>query len=170
MNRPVHHVGYVVEDLEAAIDRFVRTQGVGPFFVIEHVPFDEVTYTGEPAVYDHSSAFGGWGPITVELTEVHAVEPAGLADALVKPGGGVGHVAWVVDSIEEESANLEPAGIRPFHTGRIGPVYGVWFHGGPLFGHPIEVLQRSEELLGFHEMARAAGENWDGRDPIRRVE
>ena len=65
----IHHVGYVVEDLRAGIERFARDFGAGPFFVMEHIAFDAVTFEGGPAVYDHSSGFGAWGPILVEITQ-----------------------------------------------------------------------------------------------------
>lgn len=167
MTAELHHVGYVVEDLPAAAERFARQYGAGPFHALEHIVFDEVTYRGEPALYDHSSAFGWWGPIMVELTQVHDGQPAGLIEALVKPGDGLGHVGWLADSLEDEVARLEATGLVCFHTGRIGPVSAVWFDGGPLLGHPIEVLQRRDELLGFYDMLRRAHDGWDGQDPYR---
>jgi hypothetical protein len=163
----LHHIGYVVDDLPAAASRFAKQFGAGPFFAFEHIVFEEVTYRGGPAVYDHSSAFGQCGPIIVELTQVYDAQPAGLANALVKPGGGVGHVGWLAESLEDEVARLESAGLIPFHTGRTGPVSVVWFEGGPLLGHPIEVLQRRDELLGFYDTVRHASEGWDGSDPYR---
>jgi Glyoxalase/Bleomycin resistance protein/Dioxygenase superfamily len=162
-----HHVGYVVDDLRAGVERFAAIFGAGPFYAMEHIAFDEVTYRGEPALYDHSSAFGRWGPIIVEVTEVHDAQPAGLRDALVGPGGGVGHIAWLAESLGDEAARLQEAGLIPFHTGRTGPVSAVWFDGGPLVGHPIEVLQRRDELLGFYAMVREASVGWDGADPLR---
>ena len=150
----IHHVGYVVEDLQAGIDRFARDFDAGPFTVMEHIAFDEVTFEGEPAVYDHSSAFGQWGPIIVELTQIHDAQPAGLRDALTRPGTGIGHVAWLADDLAAETPRLEAAGLRPFHTGRTGPVSAVWFDGGELFGHPVEVLQWCDELRGFYASLR----------------
>jgi hypothetical protein len=162
----IHHLGYVVEDLRAGVERFAADFGAGPFFVMEHIEFEEVTYRGEPAVYDHSSGFGQWGPILVELTQVHDARPAGLRDALVTPGRGIGHVAWLADDLEQETARLRAAGLEPFHTGRTGPASAVWFEGGPL-GHPVEVLQRRDEILGFYAMVANAAAGWDGSEPYR---
>jgi catechol 2,3-dioxygenase-like lactoylglutathione lyase family enzyme len=149
----IHHVGYVVEDLAGATERFARDFGAGPFQVMEHIAFDEVTFAGEPAVYDHSSAFGAWGPIIVELTQVHDARPAGLAAALTKPGAGVGHIAFLADDLAAEAARLEALGMHVFHTGRTGPVSAAWLSGGP-FGHPVEVLQRVPELDAFYASLR----------------
>jgi glyoxalase/bleomycin resistance protein/dioxygenase superfamily protein len=164
---PIHHIGYVVDDLRAGVERFVHDFGAGPFFGMEHMEFQEVTYMDTPAVYDHSSAFGAWGPILVELTQVHDAQPRAFRDALVAPGAGVGHVGWLAASLEDETARLQGLGLRPFHTGRTGPASAVWFDGGELFGHPVEVLQEREEILGFYAMVRAAADAWDGSEPLR---
>jgi catechol 2,3-dioxygenase-like lactoylglutathione lyase family enzyme len=157
----IHHVGYVVEDIPAAVEWAVSTLGAGPFFLIEHLEFDEVTFEGRPAVYDHSSAFGQWGSIKLELTHVHAVSP-GLAETLIP--SGLGHVAWLADDLDAESERL---GLPLFHTGQAGPVRAHWFDARATLGHHIEVLQTSPELLGFYELMRTSSEGWDGRDPLR---
>ena len=163
----IHHLGYVVDDLRSGAERLAAATGAGPFFGLEHIEFEEVTFQGEPAVYDHSSAFGQWGPIIVELTQVYDAQPAGLRESLVSPGAGIGHVAWLADSLEDEVARLHKLGLTPFHTGRAGPASVVWFRGGSLIGHPVEVLQRREELEGFYTMIREASVGWDGSDPFR---
>lgn len=164
---PLHHVGYVVSDLRSGVQEFTAATGAGPFFAMEHIVFQEISFESEPAVYDHSSAFGRWGPILVELTEVHEARPPAFADALVSPGGGIGHVAWLADSLDDEVARLRSLGLEPFHAGRTGPASAVWLRGGTCFGHPIEVLQRREEILGFYAMVRGAAEGWDGSEPLR---
>lgn len=148
--RPLHHIGYVVDDLAAGVQRFSAATGAGPFFAMEHLAFDEVTFDGGPAVYDHSSAFGQWGEVLVELTVVHDARPAGFAAALTAPGTGLGHVAWLADDLEAETARLRALGMEPFHTGHGGPASAVWFRGGPWFGHPVEVLRSNEDLLAFY--------------------
>jgi catechol 2,3-dioxygenase-like lactoylglutathione lyase family enzyme len=163
----IHHVGYVVDDLRSGVERFAALTGAGPFWAMEHIEFDEVSFDGGPAIYDHSSAFGAWGSILVELSQVHEAEPAGLREAFTAPGTGVGHVAWLADDLAAETDRLRQAGLRPFHTGRAGPASAVWFDGGAAFGHPVEVLQRREEILRFYAMVRRGAENWDRSDPLR---
>jgi catechol 2,3-dioxygenase-like lactoylglutathione lyase family enzyme len=163
----VHHIGYVVEDLQAAIPQAIATLGTGPFFLIEHMTFDETTYRGGPAEYDHSSGFAALpGGLLVELTQVHGAEPPELHAAL---GGtrGIGHVGYVVDDQAAEVARLEAQGLRAFHTGRTGPASAVWLESGWL-GHHVEVLQSAPPLLEFYNSIRAAADGWDGSDPIRR--
>ena len=163
----IHHIGYVVEDIPRAVDWAVSTLAAGPFFLIEHLEFDEVTYDGSPASYDHSSAFGQWGELKLELTHVHSAAPPGLAAALGGPAPRPGHVAWLADDLDAETERLTAAGVPLFHTGRSGPVRAHWFDARATLGHHIEVLQRAPELLGFYERMRAAAADWDGRDPLR---
>jgi catechol 2,3-dioxygenase-like lactoylglutathione lyase family enzyme len=166
----VHHVGYVVDDLREAIPRAIATLETGPFFLIEHLAFDETTYRGAPATYDHSSAFAACaGGLLVELTQVHSATPPALQERL---GGrtGLGHVAWLTDDLAAETARLTAAGIEPFHSGRTGPASAVWFDATATLGHHIEVLQSAPPLLSFYESIRAARAAWDGStDPIRAV-
>jgi hypothetical protein len=76
----IHHVGYWVDDLGAALTRWRQDLGVGPFQVIEHVSFDSFVLTTDgqcraDVVFDHSAAFAAWGPVVVELGQVHAIGP-----------------------------------------------------------------------------------------------
>jgi len=75
----LHHIGYWVYDLDAAMKQWSQDLGVGPFHVIEHVTFESFVLTvGErtydDVVFDHAAAFAAWGPIVVELSQVHAID------------------------------------------------------------------------------------------------
>jgi catechol 2,3-dioxygenase-like lactoylglutathione lyase family enzyme len=167
-HRPIHHIGYVVDDLQAAAARLAATTGAGPFLAIEHVPLTEATFHGEPCRYDHSTAFAQWGPIIVEISQIHAAEPAGLRDFFsAGRHPAIGHVAWLVDDLEAESARLSAAGMPVVHSGSSGPVRANWHDGGPAFGHPIEVHRVGPELLGFYEVIAGEARNWDGSRPLR---
>jgi catechol 2,3-dioxygenase-like lactoylglutathione lyase family enzyme len=168
LRRPLHHVGYVVDDLEASAQRMSAATGAGPFLMLEHVPLADATYRGGPARYDHSTAFAQWGPVIVEISQIHAAEPAELQEFFTtRRPPAIGHVAWLVDDLEAESARLERAGLPLVHSGSSGSVRANWHDGGDLFGHPIEVHRRGVELLGFYETIAAAARDWDGSDPLR---
>ncbi|HET6506088.1 MAG TPA: VOC family protein [Baekduia sp.] len=164
----IHHIGYVVEgDLRDALPGFIMALDTGPFFLIEHLRFDETTYRGAPAEYDHSSAFAATASgMLVEVSQVHSASPPELRDLLGRPG--FGHVGWLADDLEDETARLRARGLEPFHTGRTGPADAVWFDARATLGHHVEVLRSAPPLLGFYESVRAAGAEWDGvTDPIR---
>ena len=72
-------VAYAVEDVRAAARSFAERVGAGPFFVRHHDLPRHVEHRGEPGCFDHSSAYGQWGAVQVELVEVHRAEPASLA-------------------------------------------------------------------------------------------
>ena len=57
----IHHSATSSRTCPRPSERFTRDFGAGPFHAMEHIAFDEVTFDGEPAVYDHSSAFGAVG-------------------------------------------------------------------------------------------------------------
>lgn len=153
--RRLHHVGYWVEDLDAALTDWGQGLDVGPFQVIKHVPFDSfVLAVGDQryhdAVFDHSAAFAAWGPVVVELNQVHAIDDR-LAAAYGIAAGGLSHVSWVVPDLEQESARLARLGCPLINTARSGPISVAWHHGGPLFPHPIELHQHNDVIAGMHD-------------------
>jgi Glyoxalase/Bleomycin resistance protein/Dioxygenase superfamily len=167
--QPLHHVGYWVDNLDSALTRWHTDLGVGPFQVIEHVPFEEFVLIvdgqeHDDVVFDHSAAFGAWGPVVVELGQVHAIDDRLAAAYGINPAanganpgtnganpGAVSHVSWVVPDITQESARLARLGCRLINTARSGPISVAWHHGGPLFPHPIELHQHNDVIAGMHD-------------------
>ncbi len=153
--RPLHHIGYWVDDLDAAMKQWTRDLGVGPFQVIEHVSFDSFVLTVDgqdydDVVFDHSAAFAAWGPVVVELGEVHAIDDR-LAAAYGFAPGTVSHVSWVVPDLAAETERLERLGCRLINTARSGPISVAWHDGGPLFPHPVELHQHNDVIAGMHD-------------------
>jgi catechol 2,3-dioxygenase-like lactoylglutathione lyase family enzyme len=86
----LHHVGYWVPDLGVAVEHARRTLGIGPFLVARHVRFDtfrlaDGTAIMDPGYLDHSAAFAAWGPIVLELAEVHSIDDALAAAYRIGP-------------------------------------------------------------------------------------
>ena len=169
--RPIHHIGYWVDDLDAGVERAVRTLGVGPFLVHPHVSFESFvladgTAIEDPAYFDHTAAFTSWGPIVLELGVIHTAHPDIVAAYGIRPGA-VGHVSWIVDDLAEETARLESLGCALIHTASLGAVNVAWHAGGDLFPHPIEVHQAGPPILGMAGRLAALADGWDGTDVMR---
>jgi hypothetical protein len=64
---------------------------------------DDRTY--DDVVFDHAAAFAAWGPVVVELNQVHAIDDR-LAAAFNPTPSAVSHVSWVVPDVRAESARL----------------------------------------------------------------
>src|SRR4051812_40112541 len=169
LHLPFHHIGYVVDNLEAAVHGAVGRFGAGPFYVAEHMEFEECTFNGEPAVFDHSSAFGQWGPVRIEFTGIHHTDPPELGQTMAPAPGHPHHVGILGDSLEDATAQLEATGLRVYHTGRTGPVSARYLDGRAMYGHSIELLQKNDFLASLYERIAAAAEGWDGSDPIRAM-
>jgi hypothetical protein len=168
---PVHHIGYWVEDLPAAVDRAVETLGIGPFLVHPHVAFDafrlaDGTEITDEAYFDHSAAFAAWGPIVLELGEIHSIDPHLSRAYGIRPGQ-VGHVSWIVEDLATESRRLVEAGAPLIHTAGSSGVTVAWHSGGRLFGHPIELHQAGAPILGMHARLAEAASTWDGREAMQ---
>ena len=111
-------------------------------------------------MFDHAAAFAAWGPVVVELGQVHAIDDRlaaayGIAPARTRRPGAVSHVSWVVPDVSEESARLARLGCRLINTARSGPISVAWHDGGPLFPHPIELHQHNDVIAGMHDRLAA---------------
>lgn len=161
--RPIHHVGYWVEDLDDGIARFHQALGVGPFQAMDHVVFREFAMPGRtgPIEFDHAAAFAAWGPIVLELNAVYRIDPA-LAELLGPMPGAVSHVSWLADDLDTEVERLAGLGCELINTAQTGPVSVAWVTGGSLLPHPIEVHLDTPFMRGMHARLAAVADGWDG--------
>ncbi|WP_265522121.1 VOC family protein [Oerskovia flava] len=168
--REVHHVGYVVDDLEAAVTAAVRTTGAGPFFYSEHVQLGEVTSGGAPATFDHSSAIGQLGDTRVEFMVVHDSAPRPVSENLATlRTPALHHIAWAVEDWDLVVDSLEQQGAPSYMQARFGTMHTSYHDASHLFGHHVEVHHRTSDFEAFFGMIRDASRDWDGSDPFRAL-
>jgi catechol 2,3-dioxygenase-like lactoylglutathione lyase family enzyme len=166
----IHHVGFNVTDLRAGIDRWVGVYGAGPFYVNEHVAYDESTSCGTPVSWDHSAAFGQWGTVPVELQQTHDLQPAELACPFTASGrNAINHVGITAEDPAAESARLESLGFGLCMHARLGEVEFFWHDATEAFGYCIEVISAEPGIDAFFDTVANGAEGWDGRDPIRSL-
>jgi hypothetical protein len=167
LGRPIVHVSYEVADIPSAVEQWGRLFGAGPFFLLDRQVFDQTTHNGAPASWDHSAAFGQWGPIAVELQHTYEITPeAPLRAQVVGRGAGPNHVAFIAADPEAESARLAQLGFPQALFAKRGPVE-LRFHYIPVLGHAVEIHKESDFLLEFFAMVAKTADGWDGADPLR---
>jgi len=167
LHGPVHHYGYVIDDLDAAISEAIEKLGAGPFFRIDHVPLDSMKSGGAAATFDHSSAFGQCGDVLLELMQIHKVEPAAVAEGFGLPRPGLHHIAFVVPSLDAGIETLDREGFPAYLEATLGAIHFTYHDVGGTLGHDVELHQDGPEFRGFWTNIQAAAVDWDGSDPVR---
>jgi methylmalonyl-CoA/ethylmalonyl-CoA epimerase len=169
--RPISHVSYAVDDLERAVAWWSSTLGAGPFFLVDHVAFDELTHRGQPCVWDHSAAFGQWGSMAIELQELHASDPPALTELLVPAAMPVfNHVAYLSATPEDDSAELGAAGHELFLHGRTGALEIRFHDTRAALGQATEIHRDGPGLRHAFTRIAEAARDWDGRDALRPMD
>lgn len=169
--RPVSHVSYAVADLERAVAWWSQTLGAGPFFLVDHVAFTELTHRGAPCTWDHSAAFGQWGTMAIELQELHAGDPPSLTELLVPgPAPIFNHVAYLSQTPEEDSAQLSADGHELFLHGRSGEMEIRFHDTRAALGQAIEIHRAGPRIEHAFARIAEASRGWDGRDALRPVD
>jgi hypothetical protein len=167
-----HHYAYVVEDIEATVNRLVDQLGAGPFFLVESVPLENVLSRGERAEFAHNSAFGSCGGGAIELIEAVSLAPERVEKGFSGPRPGIHHVAYAVPPTEvaDLRSSLEERGLSQYLSAQLGAVDMTLHDASGALGHDIEIHVDSEGLHDFFGMVRGGAEGWDGSEPLRPVE
>lgn len=161
-------IAYAVPDVQEAARRWALEAGAGPFFVREHIELDDVVYRGEAAQFDHSSAYGQWGSIMVELVQDHGSLASVIRERFSPNQGGLHHLAFFVDDLDETVNYLVAEGRDVAMSARTRG--GVEFHfidALATHGHMFELYSATDHLRRFYDMVADASVGWTGDDPVR---
>lgn len=167
---PIVQIAYFVEDAQAAARRMAKLYGAGPFFFGSRIELEWGEVRGKPARFLHSSAYGQWGAMMVELVQQDEEGDSPFRD-LYQPGeGGIHHVAMMVDSMEGAYEACSAAGYDI--AAKAMTLSGTEFafvDAVEELGHLIEIYEKNDQLVGFYKMVADASMDWDGRDPVRMM-
>ena len=150
LGRPVQ-VAYAADpnrDLEDVAKEFRAATGAGPFVVARHISITTCTIAGRPAEFDHSSAYGWWGDVMVELVQEHT--PSVIARTT-----GLHHMAFMVADLDDAVAWCARLGWPTLLDAVTGTGQRfVFADARASLGHLVEMYEPSERLLGFYEHVR----------------
>jgi len=150
LTRPVQ-IAYAVDpsrDLDEVASEFRASTGAGPFVVARKIPLTSCTITGRPGEFDHSSAYGWWGELMVELVQEHTPSVIGRTS-------GLHHMAFMVPDLEQAiawCARQKWPTLLDANTST-GQRF-VFADARETLGHLVEMYEPSERLLGFYDHVR----------------
>jgi hypothetical protein len=168
---PIRQNGYVVRDIRAAMDHWIRALGVGPWFLFEEVRLDWFRHRGEDSRPRLSIALANSGDLQIELIQQHDDAPSLYREFLDAGHEGLQHVAFWSTAYQSLYDEMQGRGYRLGHEGQIGGPQGrfAYFDSDAHPGSLIEISDTSGPKGRLFEAVRRAATDWDGTDPIHRV-
>ena len=149
---PIRQLAYKVNDLEAAAAAHHRAFGSGPFFMARHVALASSQHRGVERPFDHSSAYGQWGSVMVELVVQHNPDDSALHEMFPWGSGkqGLHHAALFVDDLEAEIARFEADGapLAQLSVTEGGTAF-AFVDTLPTRGHMLELYAPTPLQTGF---------------------
>lgn len=165
----VVQMGYVVADLERALDHWTKRLGVGPFLVAPRIDYAELYLRGTPIRIENSVALASHGGMQIELIQQTGGDASIFAEFLARRGGGLHHVCMLSEDIERDLAAWRAAGTEPLMHGRTtaGIPFAYLDSDPDDEGRIIELVQPTPGLRKFFSKLDALSEDWDGSNPVR---
>lgn len=166
---PILQFSYVVEDLDAAINHWAEVLQVGPFFVLEHVPYETCYYRGAPSDVDMSVALAYSGDVQIELVKQHNNADSIFKEFLASRGPGLQHVGALTEDLESDLRGLKTIGIEPVQWGTAeNGTRFVYVDSDMIAGCMLELFQIPEELHQAFAYMKKKAANWQpGQDSAR---
>ena len=161
-------MAYVVEDIHAAMDYWIKDARVGPWFLLDHFWAEDQIYRGTASKADVCIAMAFAGHMQIELIQPLDDHPSVYRDMITTRGFGFHHVGLCVDDVDAAVADYEARG------------YALAFRANVPTGGAVAYMDDGRNDPGFLELIPAtagmdatftrfwaASVDWDGRDPLR---
>lgn len=159
--------GYVVADLDDAIEHWLEHTGIGPWTVFRDVTLHG-NHLGEETVVEMDVAMAYSGSLQIELMQITSDTPSPYADPDGTPRLGLHHIAWLTDDLDGVVADATRRGLRVlFRTGNAS-MRVAYLDSEQAPGVIFEYIEGASmpELL---RAGIAQSRDWDGTDPVRVV-
>jgi methylmalonyl-CoA/ethylmalonyl-CoA epimerase len=139
----VLQAGIVVKDLQASMENYWRTLGIGPWKVYTYAPpmLRETTVRGQVVEYANRIAHAQAGPVQLELIQPLA-GPSIFEEHLQGKGEGLHHIQSRTEDIAGVLAAFRQIGVGVLMSGKYGEGEFYFLDTERLLGVVYEVFQR----------------------------
>jgi glyoxalase/bleomycin resistance protein/dioxygenase superfamily protein len=162
-------LGFVVDDLLTAAQRWVDVFGVGPFHIMPRVS-NACRYRGADGVVDIHIGVAQAGPVQIELIQDFTDGPSvfgDLADRYGADNSGFHQICTMTTDYDAKKAHYESLGYELACEFTSPGQRVAFFDTVSDFGFFTEVAEQKQSfLINLSKISRTCAE-WDGTDPIR---
>jgi len=164
----IRQLGYVVRDIEQAMQYWSNTLGVGPWYYNPKVPIVNYQYDGRGYEPHNSVALANSGFVQVELIQVRNDVPSMYRDFQRAGHTGLQHVAYWTQQYDADLDRLMRQGFKPVMSGEVGEngrfvYFDTEYHPGTV----IELSEVAGPKGKLFDTIRRAAQGWDGEEPVR---
>lgn len=164
---PIDQIGYLVDDLDRGIARWIAQLGVGPWTVFRNVSL-QGRYRGVEGIVTMDVALSYQGDVQIELIQATNATPSPYRNADGTPILGIHHIAWVVDDLDDAVARASANGLSTVFEASNPATNVAYLEPEGETGVLYEFIQGQ----GMREMivaGAAAARAWDGSNPITTI-
>ncbi|WP_380872829.1 glyoxalase [Sphingomonas sp. DBB INV C78] len=165
---PIDQIGYLVDDLDASIQRWIDMMGVGPWTVFRNVSLNG-SYRGQAGVVGMDVGLAYQGDVQIELIKITNETPSPYRDAAGKPILGVHHVAWVVDDLDAAVERATADGLKVAFAASSPGTHVAYMEADGEPGVLFEFIESpaTRDMIGAGIIAT---KNWDGTNPVHVID
>lgn len=162
---------WLVPDLDAAMTAWLRNAGVGPFFRFDNVAYDKPRYRGRDGGNANiAAAIAQAGDVQIELVCVKDDQPSIWQEGPTAGGGlGLHHAAIYCHDYDATVEAYAKAGSELIFSGLMMGFRVGWIDAVRTLGFFVELIDANPVADAVFARFRAAAEDWDGKDPVRRL-
>jgi methylmalonyl-CoA/ethylmalonyl-CoA epimerase len=164
----IDQIGFLVDDLDAAIERWIRHSGVGPWTVFRNVVLDG-HYRGTPTRIGMDVALGYQGAIQIELIAITDEAPSPYRAVDGRRLRGLHHLARIVDDLDAAVADAQARGLV-LEFAAANPTTRVAYLSAPEEPETLFEFIQGEGMREMWEAGVAEARAWNGREPVRTID
>jgi catechol 2,3-dioxygenase-like lactoylglutathione lyase family enzyme len=168
----VVQVAHLVEDIDAAMQHWLRLAGLGPWTCFRNIEL-ATHFDGRDFTLRIHEALAYMGDLQIQLVQsLNAPdEPTPYQSSIASGHWGLHHVAFFSDDVDADIARARQQGFERICSMRdkTGNRY-FYCQAAAMPDVWIEFLEASPQLHEIFKSGIADAASWNGRDPIRNIE
>jgi hypothetical protein len=160
-------LGFVVNDVVEAANRWAAVFGVGPFHVMPRVQA-MCTYRGKPSMLDIQFGVAQAGPVQFELIQEHSPNPS-VFSALAGGGAAFHQLCTLTVDYDKATAHYRRLGYEVACEIATRDQRVAYVDTTADFGFYTEVAESTPRFVAALAAISRTCAEWDGTDPVRLV-